>query len=61
MGLLAVLIGSGVFAALTLGAKCSFWHTDWCDRVNAAEIIRSYLTDTIPILIALIVRGGPRN
>jgi hypothetical protein len=61
MALLALLIISGVFAAIGVGTKCTLWHTDWCEKQNVSELVRSYLTDTIPILIALIVRGGPRN
>ena len=61
MLLLAVLIISGAAVVLLVSVKCTLISPDskFCTERSWGQTIREWLTDTIPVLIALIMWRPP--
>jgi hypothetical protein len=58
MLLLAALILTGCLMSLIVTLRCTVWFIATCQERQWGLMIREWLTDTIPVLVAIIMRGG---
>jgi hypothetical protein len=58
MFLLGALVLCGVFVVLMITINCTLLHPMESSCSAGGNNIREWLTDTIPVLIAIIMRGG---
>jgi hypothetical protein len=57
MLLLAVLIITPVVLALITTVRCAVWWIEACQDRPWPQLLRDWLGETIPVLIALIMSG----
>ena len=58
MLLLAVLVVSPVIMMVIVTVRCIVWFLPECIDPNRLATFRDWLAETIPVLVAIIMRGG---
>lgn len=61
MALLAVLVIPPSISALVMSVRCAIWLVPECLSRPWVGMFRDWLTDTIPVLVALIVARQGRG
>jgi hypothetical protein len=56
--LLGALILTGCLISVIVTLRCTVWIIPECQTREWGTVIREWLADTIPVLVAIIMRGG---
>jgi hypothetical protein len=59
--MLVVLVMVPAVSLLFITVRCAIWYADWCTHSGLGPTFRDWLSETMPVVVAVIMmRGGPR-